>query len=136
MDTSRALVYYRTNYLLGVARPGALSFDGTDLALHANDLSLVWSAPVSTVKVKKGMGILTLSIDGAKTSILTAVGGTPSPSPSPELKALLESGPGIANAPSVDSAALASSASAAGIGVYATGQKSLRDYFTALGVMV
>lgn len=135
MDTPLALVYYRKNYLAGVARPGALSFDGATLALHANDLSLVWAAPLSEVKVKKGMGILTVSINGAKASILTAIGGATSPSPSAELKRLLESGTGIANAPSVDAARLASSASAAGVGVYAKGQKSLRDFFTALGVL-
>jgi hypothetical protein len=135
MDTTRALVYYRKNYLAGVARPGALSSDGTTLTLHANDLSVVWAAALSSVTVKKGMGILTVSIDGAKTSILTAIGGRTSPSPSAQLKGLLESGSGLADQPSVDSASWASSAHAAGIGVYAKGQKSLREYFTSLGVM-
>lgn len=135
MASPRALVYYRKNYLAGVARPGALSFDGSTLALHANDLSLVWAAPLSDVRVKKGMGILTLSINGPKASILTAVGGRTSPSPSHELKDLLESGQGIAHAPSVSSAAFASAANVAGVGVYAKGQKSLREFFATLGVL-
>jgi hypothetical protein len=69
--------------------------------------------------------------------LTTAVGGATSPSPSSELKALLESGKDIANAPSVDSAERASSmyVSAAGVGVYAQGQNALRDFLTALGVM-
>lgn len=135
MDTARALVYYRQNYLLGVARPGALHFDGTNLTLHANDLSIVWTEPLSAIKVKKGMGILTVSINGDRAGILTAIGGRTSPSPSAELKNLLESGNGVANAPSVDSVELASVVNVAGVGIYAKGQKSLRAFFEALGVM-
>jgi hypothetical protein len=135
MDTAHALVYYRKNYLAGIARPGALSFDGTSLTLCANDLSVVWSAPLETIRVKKGMGILTLSIKGTKTAILTAIGGKTSPAPSAQLQGLLESGQGIASAPSVDAAAVASWANAVGVGVYAMGQKALRDYFAGLGVL-
>jgi hypothetical protein len=135
METPLALVYHRKNYLLGVARPGALSFDGTDLTLLANDLSVVWKAPLRDVRVKKGMGILAVSIAGTKTAILTAIGGSTSPSPSPELQHALESGTAIANTTSADAAAFASSARLAGIAVYASGQKSLCDYFTALGVL-
>ena len=135
MDTAHALVYYRKNYLVGVARPGALSFDGATLALYANDLTPVWSAPLADVSVKKGMGILTVSIGGAKTSILTAIGGKTSPSPSRELQGWLESSKGLIDAPSVNAAAVASWVGVSGVGVYASGQKSLREFFTALGVM-
>lgn len=135
METTRALAYYRTNYLLGVARPGALSFDGATLLLQANDLSVVWSAPVSSVRVKKGMGILTVSINGDKASILTAVGSGTAAAPSAELKALLESGAGLENAPSVDAARRASSVNRPGIATYAQGQKALREFFQTLGVM-
>lgn len=135
MNTAHALVYYRKNYLAGIARPGAMSFDGTDLTLRANDLSVVWAAPLDVVTVKKGMGILTLSLKGDKTAILTAIGGKTSPSPSRELTGFLESNRPIDNAPSVDAARWASWSNAGGIGVYAQGQKALRDYFTSLGVM-
>ena len=135
MDTAHALVYYRKNYLVGVARPGALSFDGSILTLHANDLTTVWSAPLTDISVKKGMGILTVSINGAKTSILTAIGGKTSPSPSRELQGWLESSKGLIDAPSVNAAAVASWVGVSGVGVYASGQKSLREFFTALGVM-
>ncbi len=135
MEPALALAYYRERYLFGVARPGALVFDGTDLALYANDLSLVWRSALDSVSVKKGTGILTLSIDGKKASILTAVGSGSSPSISPELKHLLESGEGIPNAPSVAATSVASSANLAGIGVYARGQKALRSFFEGLGVM-
>lgn len=135
MEITRALAYYRTNYLMGVARPGALSFDGTTLVLQANDLSVVWSAPLSAVKVKKGMGILTVSINGDKASILTAVGSGTAAAPSTELKALLESGAGLEEAPSVDAATRASSMNRLGVAAYAQGQKALRGFFETLGVM-
>lgn len=133
MDSALALTYYRKNYLLGVARPGAISYDGSSLTLYANDLTQVWSAPLSAVRVKKGMGILTVSINGAKTSILTAVGGNTSPPPSPQLRQFLENGHGIPNAPSAN--AIASAVSLAGAGVYAKGQKALREFFSQLGVV-
>lgn len=81
VEPSAALAYYRKNYLFGVARPGALVFDGTVLGLYGNDLSEIWAASLGQVRVKKGMGTLTVSIDGAKASILTAVGGNTSPAP-------------------------------------------------------
>lgn len=135
MDIVRAFAYYRTNYLMGVARPGALTFDGSRLTMYANDLSVVWEAPLSDVRVKKGMGILTVSIGGEKASILTAVGGRTSPRPSDQLTALLESGAGIAGAPSVSDAQHVSWRGMPDVGAYAQGQKALRDFFGALGVL-
>ena len=135
METVRAFVYYRENYLMGVARPGALSSDGSHLTLQSNDLQVVWQAPVSDVRVKKGMGILTVSIKGEKASILTAVGGRTSPRPSGELTALLESGQGIADAPSVKDAQYVSWRGMPSVGAYAQGQKALRAMFDSLGVL-
>ncbi|KQX75812.1 hypothetical protein ASD10_11885 [Aeromicrobium sp. Root472D3] len=131
----RAFVYYRENYLMGVARPGALSSDGSHLTLQSNDLQVVWQAPVGDVRVKKGMGILTVSIKGEKASILTAVGGRTSPRPSDELTALLESGHGIADAPSVRDAQYVSWRGMPSVGAYAQGQKALRELFASLGVL-
>lgn len=135
MSMTLALTYYRKNYLFGVARPGALMYDGVSLSLYANDLSQVWSAPLSAVQVKKGMGILTVKINGSKASILTAVGGTTSPGPSPQLRHFLTTGEGIANAPSVNAADIASVMNLGGVGVYAKGQKALRNFFSGLGVL-
>lgn len=135
MQIVRALAYYRTNYLMGVARPGALTYDGSKLALYANDLSLVWDAPASDVRVKKGMGILTVSIQGKKASILTAIGSRASPMASAELKALLESGAGIAGTPPVRQAERGSYSPAPPVFAYAQGQKALREFFASLGVM-
>ena len=135
MDNPHALVFYRKNYLAGIARPGALLFDGTKLTLCDNDLNPVWSAPLDVVQVKKGMGILTVSLKGEKASILTAIGSGTSPSPSDRLTAFLESGTNIDGAPSVDEAWRASSFGRVGIATYAVGQKALREYFIALGVL-
>lgn len=135
MDPAIAHAYYRKNYLFGVARPGAIVFDGTSLSLYDNGVAQVWSAPLSAVQVKKGAGTLTVSINGIKASILTAVGGTISPAPSPQLKALLAGQQGIPGAPTVDKAYRASEANVFGSGVYAKGQKALREFFGTLGVL-
>jgi hypothetical protein len=116
METVRAFVYYRENYLMGVARPGALSSDGSHLTLQSNDLQVVWQAPVSDVRVKKGMGILTVSIKGEKASILTAAGAT-------------------CCAPAMSDAQHVSWRGMPDIGAYAQGQKALRAMFESLGVL-
>lgn len=135
VEPSAALAYYRKNYLFGVARPGALVFDGTVLGLYGNDLSEIWAASLGQVRVKKGMGTLTVSIDGAKASILTAVGGNTSPSPSRELTGFLQGHQGIPGAPSVNAAFIASNVNVLGVGTYAKGQKALREFFGQLGVL-
>jgi hypothetical protein len=135
MDIVRAFAYYRTNYLFGVARPGAITFDGARLALRSNDLGVVWEAPLAEVRVTKGMGILTVSVSGQKASILTAVGGRTSPSPSAGLTRLLEEGTGLPDAPPIERAQHVSFRGMPDVGAYAQGQKALRELFASLGVL-
>ncbi|MEO5535414.1 MAG: hypothetical protein ABIR17_09830 [Pseudolysinimonas sp.] len=81
----KTLAYWRKNYLFGVARPAALISDGTTLTCLDNALATVFSGPLSSVTVKKGLGIFTVSVDGERVAFLTPSGGSTAPEPSAAL---------------------------------------------------
>lgn len=62
MDAStsqqRKFIYYRKNYLFGIARPGALVFDGTSLSCYDNALQSVFNIPLGSLTVKEGSASL------------------------------------------------------------------------------
>jgi hypothetical protein len=150
----KALVYWRKNYLVGVARPGALTFDGNNLTCVDNDLSLVFSGNLSTMTAKKGFGIFKVYIGGERVSFLTPVGGAPSPAPSTRLLEYLDTtGPrspsdgqvetmellgagkilgGVAGNASVAAGAIGQAAVVAN---YARGNKALGAFLTSIGVL-
>lgn len=140
----KALAYWRKNYLFGVARPGALVFDGTTFTCLDNNLAVVFSGPLSSLTVKKGWGIYEVFADGKRISYLTPVGGTPSPEPSPALLQFLQSPVASAGGPLGSAAALASGVAwgaDAGDAVgqvfatvdYVRGNKALGEYLKFIG---
>jgi hypothetical protein len=157
MQLQKAFVYYRKNYLLGVARPGALVYDGVTLNCYGNDLQQIFSVPVQSVTIKEGFGIFKVIVDGAQISILTPVGGGISPSPSEQLNRFLQTSSSLAAASggiatgsvgaaeignAVSSAAPVIGAVGVGIGVvgqavaiatYIKGQDGLREFFRRSG---
>lgn len=145
----KALVYWRKNYLFGVARPGALICDGTTFACLDNDLATVFSAPLSSVRVTKGFGIFRLFIDGVRASYLTPIGGTPSPEPSAALLHFLQQPLSGSPADAVDAAsaivsglggaagqAIGDVVSSAAVTVsYVTGMKGLESFLRSVGAL-
>lgn len=135
----KAFVFYRKNYLFGVARPGALVYDGATLACYGNELQPIFNEPVASVTVKEGFGIFKIFVNGKRISILTPVGGETSPVPSEQLgkylEAPIQTQQAGANVPIVD----ALSAGAAVVGQvavvtnYVKGQQGLREFFKATG---
>jgi hypothetical protein len=151
---NKAMVYWRKNYLFGVARPGALVFDGATLTCIDNELAPVFSAPISSVGAKKGFGIFKLFINGERVSFLTPVGGSPSPAPSAALLNYLNTraplspsggqagASGLAGAGRIMGGAAGDAATVAGafaqVGVvinYAQGMKPLNQFLTAIGAL-
>ena len=158
-QSQKAFIYYRKNYLFGVARPGALVCDGVNVTCYDNDLQQVFSAPAQSVTVKEGFGIFKVHVDGKKVSLLTPVGGNTSPNPSQKLTEFLQSSSldasdngslvGSSAATSTMGTAVADSSpalGAAGVGLgavgqavavvdYVQGQKGLREFLQAAGLL-
>ena len=88
-QTTRALAYYRKNYLFGVARPGALVIDDGSLTCLSNDLSVVFSIPAGLLRIKEGFGIFKIYSGDQRVSVVTPVGATTSPRPSDQLSQFL-----------------------------------------------
>jgi hypothetical protein len=150
----KALTYWRKNYLIGVARPAALSWDGTTLTCVDNALATVFSGPLSSVTVKKGVGIFKVSVDGEHVAFLTPTGSTTASGPSAELLQYLQepaAGPsagevatssvGLAGAVvgGVAGAALGAVSGAAeqvfATASYIQGTKALGKFFTTIGAL-
>ena len=81
----KVLTYWRKNYLFGVARPAALSWDGTTLMCLDNALAPVFAGPLSSVSVKKGFGIFKVYVDGRRIGFLTPTGSDIAAEPSAAL---------------------------------------------------
>jgi hypothetical protein len=154
----KAFIYYRKNYLFGIARPGALVCDGTNVIVYDNKLQQVFSVPVQSVTIKEGKGIFKVFQNGKRISLLTPVGGGTSPDPSQELKDFMQSSSldtsngvlvaGAAAATVMGSAVSGSSPAlgAAGVGLgvageaiavagYIKGQKGLREFLQGVGIL-
>ena len=150
----KALGYWRTNYLFGVARPTALSWDGTTLTCLDNALATVFSGPLSSVSVKKGLGIFKVYVDGERVGFVTPTGSTTAPEPSSALLQYLRQPSASASAAEV--ATTAASGAGAVIGgvagaaldsvagaaeqVFATagyvkGMNELGRFFTSIGAL-
>lgn len=56
-QTIKAFIYYRKNYLFGIARPGALVLSESTVACYDNALQQVFFGPTGTVKAKEGFGV-------------------------------------------------------------------------------
>jgi len=150
----KALAYWRKNYLIGVARPAGLSWDGTTLTCVDNTLATVFSGPLSSVTVKKGVGIFKVSVDGEHVAFLTPTGSTTAAEPSPALLQYLRepsaspsaaevvtSSAGVAGAV-IGGAAGATLDTVGGaaeqvfaIGSYIQGTKALGRFFTSIGAL-
>jgi hypothetical protein len=137
----KALVFWRKNYLMGVARPSALVFDGSTLTCLDNDLAPVFSAAPPSLSMTKGFGIFRVFVDGERIGYLTPVGGDTSPAPSAALQQFLQNTPtgregALGTAVSVGSALGGSDvASILSTVTYAQGMKSLSAFLTAVGVL-
>ena len=157
-QSQKAFIYYRKNYLFGVARPGALVCDGATVTCYDNDLQQVFSAPIQSVLVKEGFGIFKVHVDGKRVSLLTPVGGNTSPAPSQKLTEFLQSpslnadnGSLVGSAAGTTAMGTAVSDSspalgAAGVGLgavgqavavadYVQGQKGLREFLQTAGLL-
>jgi hypothetical protein len=137
----KALVFWRTNYLMGVARPSALVFDGSTVTCLDNELAPVFSAAPPSLTMTKGFGIFRVFVDGERIGYLTPVGGSTSPAPSAALQQFLAQTPtgtegALGTAVSVGSAIGGSDvADILSTITYAQGMKSLSAYLTAVGVL-
>ncbi|MEO6110076.1 MAG: hypothetical protein ABIP50_03655 [Candidatus Saccharimonadales bacterium] len=139
------LGYWRKNYLFGIARPGALYFDGTNFTCYDNKLQSVFSAPLKSVTIKKGAGVFNVLIDGVQTSILTYRGGGISPTPSKQLLAFMEQStsgaykndlPIIATGVStLVSPVLGAAVDVVAIADYVKGQKTLGQFLQSIGLL-
>ena len=150
----KALAYWRTNYLFGVARPAGLAWDGATLTCVDNKLATVFSGPLSAVRVKKGFGIFKVYVDGVRVGFLTPTGSTTAPEPSAALlEYLRQSSTAASPAEVATSAASGAGAVIGGVAgaaldavggaaeqVFATasyiqGTKALGRYFAAIGAL-
>ena len=150
----KALTYWRKNYLIGVARPAGLSWDGTTLTCVDNALATVFSGPLSSVTVKKGVGIFKVSVDGEHVAFLTPTGSTTAAEPSAALLQYLQepsaqpsAAEAVTSSAGVVGAVIGGAAGAAldavggaAEGLFATasyiqGTKALGRFFTSIGAL-
>lgn len=155
----KAFIYYRKNYLFGIARPGVLVYDNSVLTCYDNDLQPVFSEPIQSIRVKEGLGIFKVFVAGKRISIITPIGSGASPQPSEQLTQFLQTfstsaaAAGGVLAGSVGAAQIANAvsptvpmASAAGVGLgvagevaaiamYAKGQQGVREFLQSIGVI-